>query len=522
MFSLYLALGAGVFARIEGWGFTDGVYWADYTLLTVGLGSDFPLTTTLGRMLLIPYAAIGITMIGLVISSVRGLVLERAKAKVVRRFLGKERQKWKDDMIERQRLAELSESRSAATTSSWIHKIRSRRRKKQLSRQLRKRSIPPLKAEDQQGAWHRAEFELMRFIQISAESAEQYTALYVSLFIILVVWIGGSLIFWSCEMKSQQWSYVESLFFSYTTLLTIGYGDFYPASSAGKPFFVVWSLISVPAMTVLISNMGDTVIKWVRDATLWASRWTILPERLEGKRQTRRQRAKTLYRGGFLKHNDVAAIGNHVDNDHDDDVTKDNIKHNSTQQRSQGNKGDNADILEHDVEELGGAVEQFEEDEGRPGSTAAVIAREIAKLAKDLNAKPPKKYSWPEWKRWLELLGKREEGGPLRDSQIRTDNGNSFDERAPTAPVVGVDDAKTGVGIRGSEKEEEGSEAVGIDSDSDRRAAEEEDWCWTWLGDEGPLFSRLSETEWIIEKLCFRLEKVLEDEIREARTDSNK
>jgi potassium channel subfamily K, other eukaryote len=37
-FVLYLALMAGVYSAVEGWSFVDAVYWADYTLLTIGLG----------------------------------------------------------------------------------------------------------------------------------------------------------------------------------------------------------------------------------------------------------------------------------------------------------------------------------------------------------------------------------------------------------------------------------------------------------------------------------------------------
>lgn len=198
-FTLYLSLGAGVFAKIEGWSFADGVYWADYTLLTIGIGSDFPPTTTLGRMLLIPYAAFGITLIGLVVSSVRGLVLERAKTKVARRHLGKEREKWKENIKRRQRLAQVQDSQASL---SKIQRWRVRWNERQLMRlphQFAKAAPDNMKRRHQQGPWHRAEFELMRYIEENTESAERYAALTMSFLIILVVWVGGSLIFWSCE-----------------------------------------------------------------------------------------------------------------------------------------------------------------------------------------------------------------------------------------------------------------------------------------------------------------------------------
>lgn len=148
---LYLALGAGVFARVEHWAYTDGLYWADYTLLTIGLGTDFPLRTTLGRALLIPYAAVGITMIGLVVGSVRALVLERAKVKVIRRTLGTQREKHTKE------------------------------------------------AGHPDAAWKRGEFEAMRRIEHKAEVIQRYSALGSSFAAYIVVWFFGALVFWFTE-----------------------------------------------------------------------------------------------------------------------------------------------------------------------------------------------------------------------------------------------------------------------------------------------------------------------------------
>ena len=79
------------------------------------------------------------------------------------------------------------------------------------------------------------------------------------------------------ETDTQQWDYFQGLYFSYTSLLTIGYGDIYPESNAGKPFFVFWSLLAIPSLTILISNMGDTIVKVIRDFALWIGSVTLLP-----------------------------------------------------------------------------------------------------------------------------------------------------------------------------------------------------------------------------------------------------
>lgn len=147
----YLAFGAGIFSTIEGWDFVDGVYWADYTLLTIGLGTDFPLQTNTAKALLIPYAAGGITMLGLVIGSVRGLVLERGKTKVIRRTVQKKREKWMDKM------------------------------------------------DSPHGGWKKLEFEAMRRIESSAEKARKYSSLGVAFLAFLVIWLMGAVVFWFSE-----------------------------------------------------------------------------------------------------------------------------------------------------------------------------------------------------------------------------------------------------------------------------------------------------------------------------------
>ncbi|KAF5014797.1 hypothetical protein F66182_14095, partial [Fusarium sp. NRRL 66182] len=89
-FLIYLLAGAAVYSHIEGWRFNDAVWWADFTILTIGIGYPSP-STHLGRGLLFPYAFGGILIIGIVIGSIRSLVLERGKNKMSSRLLEKTR-----------------------------------------------------------------------------------------------------------------------------------------------------------------------------------------------------------------------------------------------------------------------------------------------------------------------------------------------------------------------------------------------------------------------------------------------
>ena len=94
-----------------------------------------------------------------------------------------------------------------------------------------------------------------------------------------LLWCVGAVVFWRVEQESQHLSYFQALYFCYVSLLTIGYGDLAPKSNAGKPFFIVWSLVAVPTMTILISDMSDTVVASYKRGTFTLAAWTVLPEK---------------------------------------------------------------------------------------------------------------------------------------------------------------------------------------------------------------------------------------------------
>jgi len=75
-------------------------------------------------------------------------------------------------------------------------------------------------------------------------------------------------LFWGPQQHEQQggeYTYPLSLYFTYVSLLTIGYGDIIPKSRSARPVFVAWSIAAIPAMTLLISDIGDTLAKWVKE-----------------------------------------------------------------------------------------------------------------------------------------------------------------------------------------------------------------------------------------------------------------
>jgi potassium channel subfamily K len=142
-FIMYLVSGAAIFSAIEGWRFTDGIYWATATLLTIGFGDIVPVTHT-GRSLIIFYATAGIVMIGLVVGSIGTLVLDRGAKKMFARMTINAREK----------------------------KLRAATRE----------------------------------IQADVSSSQQKRLFIISTVAIFMLWFLGALVFWSMEKASQSWS----------------------------------------------------------------------------------------------------------------------------------------------------------------------------------------------------------------------------------------------------------------------------------------------------------------------------
>lgn len=250
MVLVYLLVGALVFSKIEGWSYLDAVYWANVALFTVGFG-DFAATTNLGRALLFPYALIGITSLGLVVSSTRSMILERGRRRLDARMEEKNRR--------------------------WVIRAMARKgHEKILTPCPNMAETEPDSGAPGEFERRRCEFELMRNIQERASSRRRWLAMATSTGSWLLLWLVGAAVFLACESTYQSWTYFDSFYFCFVSLTTIGYGDRTPVSNAGKSF-VFWSLLALPTMTVLIANAGDTVVKFVRDSTNRLGNITILP-----------------------------------------------------------------------------------------------------------------------------------------------------------------------------------------------------------------------------------------------------
>lgn len=441
-FMVYMLGGAAVYARVETWKFLDAVYWANFTLLTVGIG-DFTPLTHLGRALLFPYAIGGIVILGLVVGSIRSLVLERGKKKLGSRMIEKKRE----------RLLKRINTTDEAIKLTPVSNEQQAMKAGMSERERRKE-----------------EFHLMRKIQDQASVRQKWTALLISGGAWFFLWFIGALVFFRSE-RNQGWTYFQSLYFAYTSLLTIGYGDLSPASNSGKPFFVFWSLLAVPTLTILISNMGDTVVKGIRDLTIYLGEFTVLPGEASTKDRFRHSAYKLtngkFFTKGPLMEEPPGLLGEKNDED-----------------REKGNNSSHAAT----TDQLAGALEQDELAEAKAARTRGdkidenihmyhfLLIKELRSVLKHLDESPPRKYNYEEWAWFLRLMGEDE-------------SSHASHRKAPIKV-----------------KKHLGDEADLQQGQTDDRDQLQQ---WSWVGNRSPLMGDTEEAEWVLERLSATLEKEL-------------
>lgn len=421
-FMIYLLLGALVFCKIEGWQFLDAVYWADFTLLTVGIGGEFVPKTHAGRSLVFPYAIGGLIMVGLVIGSVRSLILEHGKQKMSARFVE----------IRRQKVLTSIDGEDRTIKLGFFEKIK-----------FSQKGLSETERREQ-------EFNVMRRIHVLSERKRRYTALATSATAALLLWFLGALVFKYSE-KPQGYSYFAWLYFAYTSLLTIGYGDFTLSSNSGKAFFVFWSLLAVPTLTVLISNMGDTIIKGFKDLTIWIGSFTLLPDE-KGLRPALKVGMKRMRFGKMLKEGDLDKKGpsGATEQGHMDRMAE-HIEEDELGQAEEA--GEHGDYLERDIH-----FYHF------------ILAKEIRQLMKDIEASPPRQYSYEEWGYYLRLIGQDE-----NDASRHRRPEDQHQHNKGDAPDIGTADNGDSV-------------------------------TWSWLGIRSPLMGNTTESQWLLQRLSAKLE----------------
>ncbi|KAK4175282.1 hypothetical protein QBC36DRAFT_331800 [Triangularia setosa] len=486
----YLLLGALLFGRIEGWNYLDAVYWAAVTLFTVGFG-DFSPQTGLGKGLVMPFALVGIISLGLVIGSIRSLVLDRGRRRLSARMVEKRRRRMLKKMTKKGKdgiLVPIKEGDELRQTPSEVD-----------------RDLTEFERREK-------EFKLMRDIQEETSRKRRWYATAISTCTWAALWLGGAKIFQACEKPYQGWTYFDGIFFCFVSLTTIGYGDIVPVSNAGKSFWVFWALLALPTMTVLISNAGDTVVKGIRDATDAIATITILPSERPFKKDLKRFLKHVsfgvLFKDEIIEEIPTGFLGEAQDCDNTSPDSEEENDAKTALQRDQAesstsatsptvrfsppfrngeahNQNVDANTADenHNNASSGQGVRRRKKRTSAPFTLPdrqqdylVILIDEIARVTAHLKEHPPRKYTFKEWAWYLRLIGEDE---------------SDADQHS-----------RAGTHVRTKKDKLRGGRPDGLNEEA---KVEAKPVPWSWVGSKSPLMGGKEEAEWILERLIERL-----------------
>jgi potassium channel subfamily K len=209
--------------------------------------------------------------------------------------------------------------------------------------------------------------------------------------------------------------------------------------------------LAVPTLTVLISNMGDTIIRAFKDFTIWVGSLTVLPDE-KGLTSALKVGMKRMKTGKGLKEKDLDHKG----------------------ASGAGEKRGLDRVAEHiEEEELGEAEEAGEHGDYLERDIHFyhfILAKEIRQMLSDINVSPPKQYSYDDWTYYLKLIGQDEDDA----SNHRRPEDQSQHKEGDTPDIGTAND---------------GGEVN-----------------WSWLGIRSPLMGNTNEPEWILQRLTAKLE----------------
>lgn len=463
-FVIWLLIGAAIFQRVLNISFADALYFSDITVLTLGFGDVIP-HTTVAKGLIWPYAVIGIVMLGLVVGSIHQFAREVHYDNVVLKHIEHKRQTTFDRTIMSEQLRNAHEPPEKAIIVPKHTGHRSRSHHHRHHRHHRDGPIqntinalapgrrPTLLVMREE----KDRFDAMRAIQYETMRFRRWNDLITSIIVYAIVWTGGALVFWRLE----DMTYFNGLYFCFCSLITIGYGDITPQSNAGRPFFVMWSLIAIPTMTMLISQMSDTVVAAYKHSTERFSDYFIMPR--QGAYKGILARVPLLRQWIVIRQEKQRLRrGFEVGTDADETAQEDD------RASAASNAQDRAPVLPLRPRSGDGhplrTIEELARDENpSPFELAQQLAFAIRRTTHDVREGKHKRYTYEEWVEYTRLIQFTDPNSRPRSS---AGHGQAFHSS------TSVDEDEYGV------------------------------LNWDWIGENSPMLANQSEPEWIVDRLC--------------------
>ncbi|KAL3477390.1 hypothetical protein BJX99DRAFT_246164 [Aspergillus californicus] len=248
IFDLWLAIGGVAFSQSIGLSYPDALYFSTVTMLTIGFG-DITTTNPLGRGLIFPYTVISTIVLGLVVSGFYQNAKDLHYHEVVRKHADQERQP------------------AVACLGQLADYTRRYPRPPYIGTAASASGPEPNMAS---GSEDERRFHAMRALQKETIIFRRATSLTIIIMLFVTIWMIGAIVFWILE---DNLTYFDCLYFGFCCLLTIGYGDITPSSNAGRQFFIIWSIVSVPIMTTLITKSSEIVLRIYANTARVVANW---------------------------------------------------------------------------------------------------------------------------------------------------------------------------------------------------------------------------------------------------------
>jgi hypothetical protein len=91
-------------------------------------------------------------------------------------------------------------------------------------------------------AWHEPEFRALIFLTLG-------------------VWVLGATFYHNVE----GWRWLDSFYFCFVSLATVGYGDFTPKTDLGKIFTIFYIMIGIGLLVSFFTQLGQAVVISLRE-----------------------------------------------------------------------------------------------------------------------------------------------------------------------------------------------------------------------------------------------------------------
>ncbi|KAF8971296.1 Potassium channel [Entomortierella lignicola] len=205
--TIVIIIGSAIYTAIEGWTFDEAVNFCIVSFATIGYGNLSP-KTSLGQVVFSFYGILGISAVGFFVVSLRNAVIEQFQWRLVEQF-----------------------SRPAHLT-----RVQTRMSEKEIS-------FPAARLEEEQ--------------HVKAVVKRKMIFRMVSIWLLL--WFGGAGVFCAFE----TWTFLESMYFCFVTLTTIGFGDYVPQQPGSIEFWNVYVFVGLSVFAYILSLSSESMAQHI-------------------------------------------------------------------------------------------------------------------------------------------------------------------------------------------------------------------------------------------------------------------